>query len=223
MNLLATDNKGIGGANEARTRDFRWSIASVEELEKELEAAVDRIKQELSKQKEATARNRVRARQHQTDAAAAPKSEILMSQRNQLAIARALKAETDKIRYVRDRGRYNKIFNEEAVRRLDEAARELERLSSEEAAAEAVCRLAAEALNRAADARERAGREEALELSVRLIDETISGITIALSLLERWATYQEVVRALRFIYREQIKIKEWLLERLPGGAEPKDR
>jgi hypothetical protein len=222
--LAATDNKEVGGANETMTRPFRFSITSVEELEKELERAVDRIKQELTKQSVAAQRNRARARRHQDEIAGetptyAQRSEVLMSQRNQVGITRELLKQRDLVRQVRDRGAYNKIFNEEAIHRLEMAGAELDRLAGDDPTRPAVSRLASEALNRGADAPSRDGRTTALEIAVQQIDETISGITTALTYLERWATYQEVVRMMRFILAQQEELRLWLQKRLGGGDE----
>lgn len=220
--FLAKDNKDIGGANEAKTKTYRLTITSVEELEKELERAVDKIKQNLVKQRVAAERNRARARRHQEEytaesLAVADRGEVLMSQRNQLGISRALLGERDAIRYVRDRGEYNGIFNEEAVGKLDLAAAEIDRLATDDPNRVAISRLAAEALNRAADASARENRDAALEKAVELIDDVIGGIANALNLLERWATYQEIVRSFRQILEQQKLLKAWLAEKIGGG------
>ena len=140
-----------------------------------------------------------------------------MSQRNQLGISRALLGERDAIRYVRDRGEYNGIFNEEAVGKLDLAAAEIDRLATDDPNRVAISRLAAEALNRAADASARENRDAALEKAVELIDDVIGGIANALNLLERWATYQEIVRSFRQILEQQKLLKAWLAEKIGGG------
>lgn len=222
--IVAVDNKDVGGANEARTKPYRLTITSVEELEKELERAVDKIKQNLIKQRIAAERNRARTRRHQEDYKAdalsvADRGEVLMSQRNQLGISRALLDERNAIRHVRDRGHYNGIFNEEAVAKLDLASGELDRLATDDPNAVAVSRLAAEALNRSADAADRQNRDAALEKGVELIDDVIGGITNALNLLERWATYQEIVRTFRQILEQQRLLRAWLAEKLGGGGD----
>lgn len=222
--VVAQDNADEVGANEARTKTYRLTITSIEELEKELERAVDKIKQNLIKQRIAAERNRAAVRRHQEEFTAetlssGDRGEIVMSQRNQLSISRALLGERNAIRHVRDRGHYNGIFNEEAVGKLDAAAAELDRLATDDPNRVAISRLAAEALNRAADAADSKNRNAALEKAVELVDDVIGGITNALNLLERWATYQEIVRSFRQILEFQRDVKTRLAELIGGGED----
>jgi hypothetical protein len=103
------------------------------------------------------------------------------------------------------RGVYNKIFNESAAQKLQGAIDELDLLvgTPGDAAHEGKSRHAAARLDQAAKLKSGQERTASFRDAQQLQNEVASGIQKALEYLDKWSSYQEVIRIAREIKQLQ--------------------
>ena len=216
IRVRAEDYKNIGGANIAKTKDYKFTIVPITVLEKELQDAIDRIKLNL---------DGLRKRQHSgydragnldkkygpldeklgADASGEVKSAAL----EQNDITSKLDGCRKDIERVMKRGLYNKIFDENAANELGKAVTILKQLAdTSDPARPGTSALAASFITQAARAAKSKDRRDQFSEALNLQSSVIKGIQDALRYLDRWSNYQEIVRMTREILEYQKEINK---------------
>jgi hypothetical protein len=216
IRIRAEDYKNIGGANIAKTKEYKFTIVPITVLEKELQDAIDRIKLNLES---------LRKRQHSgydravnldrkygtldeklgADASGEVKSAAL----EQNDITSKLDGARKDIERVMRRGLYNKIFDENAANELGKAVTILKQLAdTSDPARPGTSALAASFITQAARAAKSKDRRDQFSEALNLQSAVIKGIQDALRYLDRWSNYQEIVRMTREILEAQKEINK---------------
>jgi hypothetical protein len=225
MKYLAEDYKDIGGRNIRRSKVFKLSIVTMGTLEKELQDAIEKIKALLKTQKnrEETAWNRTGrliVNFGRLDLLTLEQQgEVRQAGLEQNDITSKLDGARKDIRQIQRRGVYNKIYNEGAAQKLQGAIDELDLLVgnlSDQTAREGTSRIAAAGLDQAAKLKSGAERTRALRDAQELQNRSAAGIQRALDFLDKWSSYQEVIRITREIRGKQLEVNKSIQE--GGGA-----
>ena len=114
------------------------------------------------------------------------------------------------IRQIQRRGVYNKIYNEAAAAKLQGALDELDPLVGVpgEATRDGLSRVAAAKLDGAARLKSGAERSGSFREGQTLQSAVAAGIQKALDYLDKWSSYQEVIRIAREIKEQQERINK---------------
>jgi hypothetical protein len=221
LRFRAEDYKDVGGANVRLSRVYKLSIVPMTALEKELQDAIEKIKTQLrtQKQRQEAAWSRS-GRLHGSfgrGEALAPEQqgEVRQAGFEQNDITSKLDGLRKEIAVVRRRGVYNKIFDESAARQLETAVDELAALTGDEGKT-GIARLAAARLDQAAKLRTGAERSSAFQEAQAWQSQTAGGIQRALEALDKWSSYQEVIRMTREIMDQQKRVNE-TIKKAGGG------
>jgi hypothetical protein len=221
LRFRAEDYKDVGGANVRLSRVYKLSIVPMTALEKELQDAIEKIKTQLRTQKarQEAAWSRT-ARLHTSfgrGEALAPdqQGEVRQAGFEQNDVTSRLDGLRKEIAYVRRRGVYNKIFDESAARQLEAATDELLALTGEEGKT-GLSRLAAARLDQAAKLRTGTERSAAFQEAQGWQSQTAAGIQRALEHLDKWSSYQEVIRMTREIMDQQKRVND-TIKKAGGG------
>ena len=222
IRFRAEDYKDVGAPNVRTSKVFKLSVVSVGLLEKDLQEAIEKIKIVLRKQKSRQEAawdrsSQLVSRYGQTEQGVlkpSEQSEVRHAGLEQNDISSKLEAVAKDLRHVQRRGVYNKIYNESAAAKLQTAIDELHELAGdpEDTARNAISRVAASGIDQAAGLRTGAERADALRAAQSLQNAVAAGIQRALDQLDKWSSYQEVIRLTRQARDSQkdvnIKLKE---------------
>jgi hypothetical protein len=188
------------------------SVVSVGTLEKELQDSIEKIKIVLKAQKlrQESAWNRTgrlianygRSEQLTPE----QQSEVRQAGLEQNDVTSKLDGARKDIRQIQRRGVYNKIYNEAAAAKLQGAIDELDPLiglAAVEATRDGLSRVAAAKLDGAARVKGAPERSAAFREAQTLQNAVAAGIQKALDFLDKWSSYQEVIRVAREIKEQQ--------------------
>jgi hypothetical protein len=211
----ATDYKDIGQRNVTVTKEYRFEVIPLVELQARLERDIEKIKNELERTH--TGQERLydqvgrylgtRGLADKDRLTALEAGEVRESALEQNGITNRIERAGRDIVRVHRRGVYNKIFEEDAAKELVNAAQELEALLKfgERAGPSP---LAAAHLQEASKVRVAAARRDGLREAQNMQSIVMVGIKEAIRYLKRWSTYQEVIRLTRRAYEAQKKVNE---------------
>jgi hypothetical protein len=211
LRFRAEDYKDVGGRNLRLSKVYKMSIVSVGTLEKELQDAIEKIKILLKNQKlrQETAwsrTGRLITNYGRLDALTPEQqSEVRQAGLEQNDITSKLDGARKDIRQIQRRGVYNKIYNEAAAAKLQGALDELDPLVGipGEATRDGLSRVAAAKLDGAARLKTGADRTNSFREGQSLQSTVATGIQKALDFLDKWSSYQEVIRIAREIKEQQ--------------------
>jgi len=211
LRFRAEDYKDVGGRNLRLSKVYKLSIVSVGTLEKELQDAIEKIKVLLKNQKlrQETAwsrTGRLITNYGRLDALTPEQqSEVRQAGLEQNDITSKLDGARKDIRQIQRRGVYNKIYNEAAAAKLQGALDELDPLVGipGEATRDGLSRVAAAKLDGAARLKSGADRTNSFREGQSLQSTVATGIQKALDFLDKWSSYQEVIRIAREIKEQQ--------------------
>ena len=211
LRFRAEDYKDVGGRNLRMSKIYKMSIVSVGTLEKELQDAIEKIKVLLKNQKlrQETAwsrTGRLITNYGRLDALTPEQqSEVRQAGLEQNDITSKLDGARKDIRLIQRRGVYNKIYNESAAAKLQGALDEIDPLIGipGEASKDGLSRVAAAKLDGAARLKSGSDRTSSLREAQNLQSSVAAGIQRALEFLDKWSSYQEVIRLAREIKEQQ--------------------
>lgn len=211
LRFRAEDFKDVGGRNVRVTKVYKMSIVSVGTLEKELQDAIEKIKILLKNQKlrQETAWSRtgrlITNFGRLESLSPEQQSEVRQAGLEQNDITSKLDGARKDIRQIQRRGVYNKIYNEAAAAKLQGALDELDPLVGVpgEATKDGLSRVAAAKLDGAARLKSSAERTGSFREGQNLQSAVAAGIQKALDFLDKWSSYQEVIRIAREIKEQQ--------------------
>ncbi|MBI3856880.1 MAG: hypothetical protein HY293_14425, partial [Planctomycetes bacterium] len=224
LRFRAEDFKDVGGRNVRLSKVYKMSIVSVGTLEKELQDAIEKIKILLKNQKlrQETAwgrTGRLITNYGRLDSLTPEQqSEVRQAGLEQNDITSKLDGARKDIRQIQRRGVYNKIYNEAAAAKLQGALDELDPLVGVpgEAARDGISRVAAAKLDGAARLKSGADRTTSFRDGQGLQGQVAVGIQKALDFLDKWSSYQEVIRIAREI-KEQQELQNKEIKKTGGG------
>jgi len=211
LRFRAEDYKDVGGRNVRLSKIYKMSIVSVGTLEKELQDAIEKIKILLKNQKlrQETAwsrTGRLITNYGRLDLLTPEQqSEVRQAGLEQNDITSKLDGARKDIRQIQRRGVYNKIYNEAAAAKLQGALDELDPLVGVpgEATRDGISRVAAAKLDGAARLKSGADRTTSFREGQVMQSGVAAGIQRALDFLDKWSSYQEVIRIAREIKEQQ--------------------
>ncbi|MBV8879932.1 MAG: hypothetical protein JO332_08220, partial [Planctomycetaceae bacterium] len=211
LRFRAEDYKDVGGRNVRLSKVYKMSIVSVGTLEKELQDAIEKIKILLKNQKlrQETAwsrTGRLITNYGRLDSLTPEQqSEVRQAGLEQNDITSKLDGARKDIRQIQRRGVYNKIYNEAAAAKLQGALDELDPLVGVpgEATRDGLSRVAAAKLDGAARLKSGTDRTGSFREGQAMQSAVAAGIQKALDFLDKWSSYQEVIRIAREIKEQQ--------------------
>lgn len=211
IQFQAEDTREPAPPHQRQSRVYRLSVVSMATLEKELQDAIEKIKALLKTQKarQEAAWNRTGRllSAHGRADALAPEAqgEIRQAALEQNDVTSRLDGARREIRYILRRGVYNKIYDENAARKLQSAAEELDALVGDlaDSSRGGLSRIVTARLDQASKHRSGRERGEALREAMDLQSRVASGIQRAIDFLENWSSYQEVIRIARELKESQ--------------------
>jgi hypothetical protein len=211
LRFRAEDYKDVGGRNMRLSKVYKMSIVSVGTLEKELQDAIEKIKILLKNQKlrQETAWSRTGRLINNFGRldllTPEQQSEVRQAGLEQNDITSKLDGARKDIRQIQRRGVYNKIYNEAAAAKLQGALDELDPLVGipGEATRDGLSRVAAAKLDGAARLKSGADRTTSFRDGQSMQGAVAVGIQKALDFLDKWSSYQEVIRIAREIKEQQ--------------------
>jgi len=216
IKFRAEDYKDVGGRNVRTSKVYKFSIVSVGTLEKELQDAIEKIKillknQKLRQEAAWSRTGRLITNYGRLDTLTAEQqSEVRQAGLEQNDITSKLDGARKDIRQIQRRGFYNKIYNEAAVAKLQGALDELDPLVGVqgEATKDGLSRVAAAKLDGAARLKSGADRTNSFREGQALQSSVAAGIQRALDFLDKWSSYQEVIRITRELKEAQDRINK---------------
>lgn len=211
LRFRAEDFKDVGGRNMRLSKVYKMSIVSVGTLEKELQDAIEKIKILLKNQKlrQDTAWSRtgrlITNYGRLDQLTPEQQSEVRQAGLEQNDITSKLDGARKDIRQIQRRGVYNKIYNEAAAAKLQGALDELDPLVGVpgEAGRDGLSRVAAAKIDGAARLKSGAERSGSFREGQNLQSAVSTGIQKALDFLDKWSSYQEVIRIARELKEAQ--------------------
>ena len=230
MRIRAEDWKNVGGANIAKTKEIKFTIVPITELEKELQAAIDLIKQTLEnlRKRQTAGYDRVGSLDKKYGSVddklgSDGSGEVKSAGLEQNDITSKLDGCRKDIERVMRRGLYNKIFDENAANELGKGVTILKQLADvSDPARPATSALASSFITQAARAAKSKDRRDQFSEALSYQSAVIKGIQDALRYLDRWSNYQEVVRMTREILEAQRDINK-ILPGLNDKPDKKDK
>ncbi len=202
-------------AKPTRTRTYHFTLWSRSDLEKREEETLNRLKEELRKVQESeldirtravTLRDRLRTAESLDVAQKAAIQALALDQRRKVGqrlerVARDLRESVKTVRF-------NRLLDQSALEKLER----LQAMTSE--AARTKSPEAGYALSEAGGARTPADRRGRFDQGLVRIDDILADLREALSLLEEWMNYQEIVRRWRDVRERQQAVYKSILEML---------
>ncbi len=221
LRFRAEDYKDIGSRNVRTTRTYKLSVVPLAVLEKELQDAIEKVKQALRAQKarQEAAWGRTAALLERYGRAdqllQEQQGEIRQAGLEQNDITGRLDTARKDIRQIMRRGVYNKIYNESAAAKLQGAVDVLAVLvgDPEDVTRAGTSREAAARLDQSARIRGGQARSTALREAQALQNAVAAEIQKAIDFLDKWSSYQEIIR----ITREIVDMQKRVNERIKGG------
>jgi len=226
IQFLAEDYKDVGGRNVRTSKVYKFSIVSMGTLEKELQDAIEKIKILLKSQHARQDTMWTRTGRLHTNfgkleqLSPEQQGEVRQSGLEQSDITSKLDSARKEIRHIMRRGKYNKIYTDEAARHLQGAIEELDVLvgTPGDATKDGLSRVAMARLDQAAKLRTAQERTQAFRDAQDLQNRVATGIRRALEYLDKWSSYQEVIRIARELKELQDRENKEL-KRLGGGKD----
>lgn len=205
LRFRAEDYKDIGGRNVNVSKLYKFSVVSLATLEKELQDAIEKIKILLraQKAKEENAWSRTAnlvGKFGKLDSLSVEQmGEVRQAGLDQNEITSKLDGARKDIRQIMRRGVYNKIYDRTAAQNLQGAIDQIDLLAgvSGDPTKEGIARLAAARLDQAAKLKSGAERTDAFRKAQGEQSEVAAGIQRALDFLDKWSSYQEIIRLAR--------------------------
>jgi hypothetical protein len=202
----------VGQPNSTESKVYQMRVISMGQLESELGKMMDEIKRRLEDL--LRFQDRMRSKTREIDAGATKegalsperRTELSLMERDQNSITRDLAQTRREIVSIRRRGTYNLLFDEVSTGRLTAATEILDRLAGENLPVQqvALSRWASHLLSEAGRAQDGAVRHEKFLEAGRTQEQVSDEISKVLQHLERWASYQEIVRLTRdLLHRQQ--------------------
>jgi hypothetical protein len=212
------------GKNVRTSKVYKLSVVSLGALEKELQDAIERVKTLLKAQKLRQDTGWGRAGRllqnfgRLDQLSPEQQGEVRQAGLEQNDLTSKLDGARRDLRHLLRRGVYNKIFNEAAASKLQGALDELDSAAGVqgEAAKPGASRLAAAKLDGAARLKSGEERSSALREAQGLQGEVSRSIQKALEHLDKWSSYQEVIRVAREIKESQDRVNKDI--RKAGGG-----
>jgi hypothetical protein len=208
LRFRAEDYKDMGGRNVRLSKVYKFSIVSVGTLEKELQDSIEKIKILLKNQKirQETAWNRtgrfINTYGRVDQLSLEQQGEVRQAGLEQNDLTAKLDGARKDIRQIQRRGVYNKIYNESAAQKLQGAIDELDPLVGD-TARDGLSRVAAARLDQSARLKNGADRASSFRDAQNLQNAVAAAIQRALEFLDKWSSYQEVIRMVREIKDHQ--------------------
>ncbi len=228
MRIHVEDWKDVGGGgNVVKTKEIKFTIVPITELEKELQTAIDLIKQTLEnlRKRQVAGYERVGGLDKKYGGldeklGSEGSGEVKSAGLEQNDITSKLDGCRKDIERVMRRGLYNKIFDENAANELGKGVTILKQLADvADPARPATSALASSFITQAARAAKSKDRRDQFSEALSYQSAVIKGIQDALRYLDRWSNYQEVVRMTREILEAQREINRVL----PGLNDKNDK
>jgi len=208
IRVTAYDYKNVGGErNMGQSKEYRFAVVPLTQLEKELQDQLEKVKQNLEalRKRQNTlyeGTSRIDRKFNPFDALNAEQAgEIRYASNEQSGVTDKLAAARTDVERIRRRGVYNKIFDERAAAELGKAVEALDVVIQPAGASPL-----ATAQLREASKSKRDPRSQALNMARQLQSQVLTAIDNALRFLDRWSNYQEIVRLVRWALEEQQKV-----------------
>jgi hypothetical protein len=211
LRFRAEDYKDIGSRNVTLSKVYKLSVVSLGTLEKELQDSIEKIKillrTQKAKQENAWSRTgRLIQNFGKLDSLTPEQQgEVRQAGLDQNEITSKLDGARKDIRQIQRRGVYNKIYNETAAQKLQGAIDELDQLTGVpgDATKDGTARVAAARLDQSAKLKSGAERTDTLRDAQGRQSQVATGIQRALDFLDKWSSYQEVIRMARELLEDQ--------------------
>jgi len=212
LRVKARDYKDVKGqGNEGASKPVRFSIVPLTQLEKELQDQLEKVKQNLEalKKYQQTLYDKTAWLDKKYGAVESlnpeQAGEIRYAGNEQSGVTDKLTVARNDIDRIKRRGVWNKIFDERAAGELAKAVEAIDVVIGPRGASPVASTLFRDA------------SKEKKEMRSRLLNDTrgfqsqvITAIDNALRFLDRWSSYQEIVRLVRFALEEQQKVLEMI-------------
>lgn len=216
IRFRSRDFLDIGEKNETLSRPITLSVKSVAEIEKALQDEIARLRdvletQERKQMSQYDRAGRLNLKWSSVDALPGEgKREIRGAKLEQNGIVDRLVSVRTDVRRVMNRGVYNRIFTSESADKLQDAIKVLTELIGDPSRREKYGHAlgAVQKLEEAGSATLGTERAVLFRAAQDLQGRTIAGIRKVLDLLEKWASYQEIIRA----FREALEIQKSVIE-----------
>lgn len=231
--FTAEDYKDIGERNVTKTPTRRFSIVSKSEIEKRLIAEIETIKNEIRIQK----KNQERLHDNVTKFTQKfgnienlnqdQKTELRSIELDQNSITQRLDSIQKRLVTICKQGVYNKVFDEKSAKTLQDVIGIMNGVIGEPGSSQpGKSPSASLSVNTASKAKDKDNRVKALRNAADIQDIIIGDLAAVLALLDKWSTYQEIVRAARELAEEQKRINEMMKykpcpnckEKIPPGS-----
>jgi len=214
MRLRAADYKDVQGNRNVAVLEKapRFTVVPVTQLEKELQDEIEKQKQNLEslrrRQQDLYEKTGRLDRKFASVDALGPDQagEVRVAGLDQHGITDKLDMVRRQIERIRLRGMYNKIFDETAARELASAGQALSgAVEPQRGPSPVAASLLTQAAREGASARSRL-----FNSTLALQSQVLTAIDAALRSLDKWSTYQEIVRKAREVFEEQVKVNQGL-------------
>lgn len=219
VQFFAQDFKDIDKPNIRESKVYTFRIVSVVELEKSLEGQIERIREELrrlaGRQSSLINRTHFLSNKYKSKDRLTPEEsgEIRAHSIEQNDITVKIEKVANEIQVVRDRGKYNRIFDDKSAGALTEAVQILRSVSSAQATTAGASWTASQRLLDAARSQRDADRQDYFSKGRQSQVETHDALWAAIRKLEQWATFQDFVRIAREAYEAEKDVKKKADER----------
>ncbi|MBI2932558.1 MAG: hypothetical protein HYY16_12985 [Planctomycetes bacterium] len=209
VRFTARDYKDVdpNNPNVKEGKTYRFAVVPLTQLEKELQDQMEKVKQNLEqlrrRQNDLYERTARLDRKFGAVDTLTPEQagELRHSANDQSDITDKLGHARQDIDKIRRRGVYNKIFDERAAAELSKAMDALSIAIEPNGPSP----MATVSIRDASQSRHET-RSQRLNATRGLQSQVITAIDNALRFLDRWSSYQEIVRLFRFIYEEQMRV-----------------
>lgn len=221
IRFFGEDYKNIGPRNRTRTRSiYTFKIVAVSALEKKLEEEIGRIKRalaDLHKDQERYRRDTERLRNKFLDPgkpfSRADAREVRRSSLDQNGITERLSRLHDQVRYVHERGIENRIFDKRSAGALEQAVALLKGLVDDSTVPPGASYSAAQHLRSASREKDPRARGEFFARAYQEQTNVLDTVDRVIRALDKWSSYQEVVRMARELYESMIDTRRKIEER----------
>jgi hypothetical protein len=216
LRFRAEDYKDVGVRNVRLSKVYKLSVVSLGALEKELQDAIERVKTLIKAQKARQDTGWTRTgRLLQTYGRAEfltpdQQGEVRQAGLEQNDLTSKIDGARRDVRQIMRRGVYNKIFNETAAAKLQGALDELEAVvgAPDDPTRPGMSRLAASKLDAASRLKKAEDRSASLREGQGHQGDVSRALAKALEHLDKWSSYQEVIRVAREIKEAQERVNK---------------
>lgn len=219
VQFFAQDFKDIDKPNIRESKVYTFRVVSVVELEKSLEGQIERVREELrrlaGRQSSLINRTNFLAGKYRGKDRLTPEEsgEVRAHSIEQNDVTVKIEKVANEIEVIRDRGRYNRIFDDKSAGALTDAVQILRGVSSSQATTAGASWTASQRLLDAARSQRDADRQEYFSRGRQAQVETHDALWAAIRKLEQWATFQDFVRIAREAYETEKDVRKKADER----------